>query len=113
MLISQVDLSHNQLCGLARSGRGTYTAEGIIAIANALKVTPSITHVDVRYNNIAGDGASQLSAAVLGNEKIEVFNKVPIKEMRADSFTELNLSHKEIGVEGGLVVVVSYLPWRP
>ena len=41
---------------------------------------------------------------MLGNKKIEVFNAVPIKEMRADSFTELNLSQKSIGVEGGMVV---------
>jgi hypothetical protein len=73
-------------------------------LASAIAVIPSLTHVDVRFNNIAGDGASQLAAAVLGNEKIEVFNKVPIKEMRADSFTELNLSNKSIGVVGGMVV---------
>ena len=41
---------------------------------------------------------------MLGNTKIEVFNEVPIKEMRADSFTKLNLWGKEIGVEGGMVV---------
>ena len=41
---------------------------------------------------------------MLGNTKIEVFNEVPVKEMRADSFTELDLSEKRIGVEGGMVV---------
>ena len=56
------------------------------------------------FNDILGDSASQLSSAVLGNTKIEVFNEVPIKEMRADSFTELNLEGKDIGVEGGMVV---------
>ena len=45
-----------------------------------------------------------MSAAVLGNTKIEVFNTIPIKEMRTDSFTELNLHNKGIGVEGGMVV---------
>ena len=73
-------------------------------MAPAIAVCASLTHVDVHSNNIAGDGASQLAAAVLGNEKIEVFNNVPIKEMRADSFTELNLSNKSIGVVGGMVV---------
>ena len=56
------------------------------------------------HPTVLGRHASQLSSAVLGNTKIEVFNEVPIKEMRADSFTELNLEGKDIGVEGGMVV---------
>ena len=67
-------------------------------------VIASLTRLDVRNNNIAGDGASKLSAAVLGNAKIEVFNEIPIKEMRADSFTELSLRGKDIGVAGGMVI---------
>ena len=78
--------------------------EGAKALAPALAASPSLTSLDVRSNNIADDGASQLSSAVLGNTKIEVFNRVPIKEMRADSFTELNLEGQNIGVEGGMVV---------
>ena len=41
----QLDLSYNELCGVNDDGDGNYTAEGIIALANALKVTPSITEV--------------------------------------------------------------------
>jgi Ran GTPase-activating protein (RanGAP) involved in mRNA processing and transport len=63
-----------------------------------------LTHVDVRHNNNAGDGAARLAAAVLGNLKIEMFNEIPIKEMRANSFTELDLKGKVVGVEGGMVV---------
>ena len=104
----QINLSNNALCGLryvdGGQYKGAYTAEGITAIANALKVTASMTRVDVRGNGIVGDGASQLSAAVLANVKIEVFNEIPVKEMRADSFTELDLSEKNIGVAGGMVV---------
>ena len=48
--------------------------------------------------------ASQLSAAVLGNPKMEKFNEIPIKEMRTDSLTELDLSGKGVGVVGGMVV---------
>ena len=91
---AQLNLSFNKL-----------GPEGAKVLAPAIAVCASITRIDVRYNAIAGDGAWQLSAAVLGNEKIEVFNEVPIKEMRADSFTELDLSDKRIGVEGGMVVV--------
>ena len=73
-------------------------------MADALRVNASITRLDVRANDISGDGASQLSAAVLGNTKIEVFNEIPIKEMQTDSLTELNLYGQNIGVVGGMVV---------
>jgi len=66
--------------------------------------TGSLTRIDVRGNNITGDSAAQLSAEVIGNLKIEMFNGIPIKEMRADSITELDLKDKEIGDEGGMVV---------
>ena len=55
-----MDLSHNQLCGLYYDDdgelQGTYTAEGITAVANALKVTPSLTSVSLANNMISGIG---------------------------------------------------------
>ena len=78
--------------------------EGAKAVGEALEDNASVTRVDVRHNSIAGDGASSLAAAVVGNTMIEVFNEIPIKDIRADSFTELNLRNKRIGVEGGMVV---------
>jgi hypothetical protein len=45
VLTLQLNLSNNQLCGLNEYGSGTYTAEGITAIAAALKVTASLTSV--------------------------------------------------------------------
>jgi hypothetical protein len=78
--------------------------EGAALIANLVPVMGGLTRVDVRHNNIVGDGASQLAAAVLRNLKIEMFNEIPIKEMRADSFTELGLKGKGVGVAGGMVV---------
>ena len=36
-------LEYNQLCGLDRNGKGTYTAEGIIKLSDALKVNKSLT----------------------------------------------------------------------
>jgi hypothetical protein len=102
--LTSLNLKRNQLCGLDDHERGTYTAVGITAIADALRVNGGLTRVDVRDNIIAGDGAAQLAAAVLGNLKIEMFNEIPIKEMRADSFTVLDLEWKNVGVEGGMVV---------
>jgi hypothetical protein len=43
--LTSLDLSSNQLCGLDRYGRGTYTAEGITAIADALRVNGVLTKI--------------------------------------------------------------------
>ena len=73
MLTSQLDLSSNQLCGLDGYGRGTYTAEGITAIADALKVTASLTRLDVRYNYSMGDeGKAVLRKAAEGHSGFEL-----------------------------------------
>ena len=36
-------LDNNQLCGLDEFGRGTYTAEGIIKLSDALKINKTLT----------------------------------------------------------------------
>ena len=41
--LTSLDLSNNQLCGLDSHGNGTYTAEGITAITDALRVNGSLT----------------------------------------------------------------------
>ena len=43
-LLTSLDLSNNELCG-GTSWGATYTAEGITAIADALRVTGSLTEV--------------------------------------------------------------------
>jgi NLR family CARD domain-containing protein 3 len=87
------------------SGRDNIGGEaGAEHVADMLGVNDGLTRVDVNQNNMAGGGAVQLAAAVLGNFKIEIFNKIPIKEMRANSLTELDLNGKDVGVEGGMVI---------
>ena len=44
---AQIDLSENKLCGIDEYGRGTYTAEGITAIADAMGVSHSLTQVQL------------------------------------------------------------------
>ena len=44
-VLLQLDLSKNQLCGLNWEGKGTYTAEGIRALADAVAVNASLTQV--------------------------------------------------------------------
>jgi hypothetical protein len=45
-MVLQLDLSNNQLCGKDSWGRGTYTAEGITAIADALRVNGALTKIE-------------------------------------------------------------------
>ena len=61
-VVVQVDLSQNRLCGLDLRQGGTYNADGIKAIAEAITVSPSITVVDLRYN-----GLDTKSATILAN----------------------------------------------
>lgn len=44
----------NLLCGIDENGRGTYTAEGITAIADALRVNISLTSLDLENNQLCG-----------------------------------------------------------
>jgi hypothetical protein len=46
-MVLQLDLSGNELCGLSyyNDGDGTYTAEGITAIADALRVNGGLTKI--------------------------------------------------------------------
>ena len=78
--------------------------EDAALLVEALPLCVQLTSLDVRRNNISGERASQLSAAVVSNLTIVVFNGMPIKEMRANSLTELDLRGKGIGVVGSMVV---------
>ena len=55
-MVFQLDISNNQLSGLDEYGRGTYTAKGITAIADALRVNGALTSVDLSYNNLTDYG---------------------------------------------------------
>ena len=50
-----MNLSENELCGLSIFGHGTYNVDGITAIADALRVTASLTSLNLASNNIAGE----------------------------------------------------------
>ena len=74
-LVLQLDLSQNSLCGLYYNDygelRGTYTADGIMALSEALKVTGSLTRLDVRGNysdSWGGNGVQLLRDAVRERE---------------------------------------------
>ena len=91
--IKTVNLTNNKI-----------SEEGAKHIADAVAASRSLSVVDMRFNPIAGAGAIRLSAAIVRNTGILKFNEIPIKEMRADGFSELNLNKVGIGVDGCMVV---------
>ena len=56
----QINLSDDQICGIDRHGRGTYTIEGISALANALSVNASVTSVSLLRNGFNTEAVAML-----------------------------------------------------
>ena len=71
-MVSQVNLSYNELCEVDVLGTGTYNAEGIKAIADALRVAASLTRADVRGNRLDNAAEEQLRVSVQGREGLEL-----------------------------------------
>jgi hypothetical protein len=71
-VLTNLDLSSNQLCGLNSFGSGTYDASGINAIADALKSGRAVlTSLDLYGNQIGPEGAKALNEA-LGSDKTKL-----------------------------------------
>ena len=87
-----LDLSQNRL-----------DAEDARALAPALKTT-ALTSLSVAQNDIVGEAAQQLATAVLSCSSLEVLSGVPIKKLRADKLTKLDLQGKGLGVTEGIVL---------
>ena len=60
----QINLSGNALCGIERYGEGTYTANGIKAIAESIRVSASITSIDLSENRLGPEGAKALAPVI-------------------------------------------------
>ena len=111
---SQLDLSGNTLCGInPNTGEGTYTAEGIKAIADALKGNASMTSLNLSENNLTDSGrdmtgitaisealkvtASMTSVNVLSN-KLDVDSATILLKVKAEKpslRTLCGLTHNE------------------
>ena len=75
-----------------------------IVLAGLLPGSRSLSAVDTRRNGIGGEGAEPLAAAVLGSASMVTFGEVPIKELRADALTTLDLRHKDLGPTEAIVL---------
>ena len=82
-----MDLSHNTLCGINKYGSGTYTSEGIKDIADALRVSASLTVADLRHNKMDNDESVRTLVKVAKDKKISLCGITP-DQTRAD-FTVL------------------------
>ena len=80
------------------------TADLAVRGSLAGQVQGSLTAIDTRRNWIDGEAAEQLAAAVLGSSSMATFGDVPIKELRADALTTLDLSRKDLGLTEVLVL---------
>ena len=63
----------------------------------------------VGFNDITGPAAERLADAVLAHKSMTEFCGIPLVAMREDSFkrdsvTDLNLTHKGVGMPGALVL---------
>ena len=90
----QLDISENELCGLNWEGKGTYTAEGITAVADALRVNGSVTVTDMRYNKLDTESATML-ANVAKEKGISLCGITP-EQTEAD-FTPSKNSYNRMG----------------
>jgi hypothetical protein len=88
--LTSLNLSANQLCGLDRYGSGTYTADGITAIADALRVNGALTSVDLRGNKLRDKGWGAIFAAICGNKDSKII--------------AIDVSHEDIGPAGGKLI---------
>ena len=93
LLAVQINISYNNLCG-AKYG-GTYTADGIKAIAESISVSASITSIgedglNLEGNNLGNEGWGAIFAAVCGSEVSKI--------------TSIDASREIIGSEGAELI---------
>jgi len=73
--LTSIDLSGNQLCGIwtDREGdqEGTYTAEGITAIADAMRVNGALTKLSLAKNKLEEEGTKAICEALEQNTTLK------------------------------------------
>ena len=100
-MLSSIEYDQKE-ANFVRGGLGPVDA---IHIASDLWVCAALIKLNVNGNpGISGEAVQQLAAAVLGSKTLEVFSKIPIKEIREDKHIELDLSSKGLGPTEGIVL---------
>ncbi|KOO29947.1 protein nlrc3, partial [Chrysochromulina tobinii] len=102
--LTSLDLSSNQLCGLEHFGSGTYTAEGITAIANALRVNGALMSVNLRDIQLGDKGWGAIFAAICGNKDSKITSLNTYYENIGPAGVKLITEALRTSVTGGLTV---------
>ena len=66
--LTSLNLSSNQLCGLEYRGRGTSTAEGITAVADALRVNGGLKELSLEGSYVGDEGVGAICEAIQSNK---------------------------------------------
>ena len=112
--LTSLDLSNNLLCGVTTFGSGTYTAEGITAIAEALRVNGGLTALNLSNNDLEDEGVSAICKAIQSNKETKLtslnFKNNRISSVGANAvaamvavtgaLTTLSLAQNMLGEEG-------------
>jgi len=84
--------------------QGLKPADGILIVSD-LPFMAVVKNLSLNYNpGISGEAAQRLAEVVLASKSLEVFSEVPIKELREDKLTELDLKSKGLGPAEGIVI---------
>lgn len=101
--VDRFTLAVRQLMGKAPlrsldlSDKGLGMASGMI-IAELIRENTCLTSLSVGSNTITGDGAKELAASVLAKPHLEQFSRIPLKDLRSDRLSKLDLFKRGLGV---------------
>ena len=82
-----MNLLNNLLCGVSNDGDGTYSVEGITAIADALGVNGALTECNLQSNHLGAKGWTVVFTA-LRNSKV---SKISTWDLRAEFRAEYDI----------------------
>ena len=105
-VIMKAHITLQSLCGIAAdateanlSGLGMDAADAAV-LADDIQDKGALSNLHVGQNSIP----EEQMRAIIEMDKFDVLCAVPVKELKADSLKELDLSGKSLGVEGALVL---------
>ena len=85
----QINLAKNRLCGLDYDGRGTYSVEGVKAIADAMHISGNLTSINLDSNQLGAAGGKVMAQGIRISYSVT--------SIGADG---LQLKYNRLGVEG-------------
>ncbi len=109
--LTSLNLSYNQLCRLNRFlGDGTYTAEGITAIADALRVNGGLTKLSLAEDDELGEEGTKAICEAL--EQNTTLKELDISGSKIGGSAGAKHVAKMVGVNGALTQVLDFRsPW--